>query len=70
VAASRTACFNLLYFHMHTQGLSAMLKAPLLQWAEELVKRETHTFYDHGCKMFMWLWLSLTENVGQKMLHY
>ena len=27
VAASRTACFNLLYFHMHTQGLSAMLKA-------------------------------------------
>jgi len=55
---------------MHTQGLSAMLKAPLLQWAEELVKRETHTFYDHGCKMFMWLWLSLTENVGQKMLHY
>ena len=27
VAASRTACFNLLYFYMHTQGLSAMLKA-------------------------------------------
>jgi len=27
LAASRTACFNLLYFHMHNQGLSVMLKA-------------------------------------------
>jgi len=38
VAASRTACFNLLYFHMHTQGLSAMLKAPQLQGAAGLAK--------------------------------
>jgi len=38
VAASRTACFNLLYFHMHTQGLSAMIKAPQLQRAAELAK--------------------------------
>ena len=38
MAASRTACFNLLYFHMQTQGLSAMLKAPQLQGAAELAK--------------------------------
>ena len=38
MAASLTACFNLLYFHMHTQGLSAMLKAPQLQRAAELAK--------------------------------
>ena len=38
MAASRTACFNLLYFHMHTQGLSAMLKAPHLQGAAGLAK--------------------------------